>query len=144
MRRKLPQINQNFKGSTFKDGDVKNATLHSSSRQHMGNTNNDTMMGSTSFLDSSCTLPVSININWDKIYNFGYNEKNQICPKRKYIVIQYVKVPRNNHQITFTIYTSFKQTTTFIRSHVKITFIQAISTFHVNYWISEWYMCPKN
>ena len=73
MRRKLPQINQNFKGSTFKDGDVKNATPHSSSRQHMGNTNNDTMMGSTSFLDSSCTLPVSININWDKIYNFGYS-----------------------------------------------------------------------
>ena len=73
MRRKLPQINQNFKGSTFKDGDVKNATHHSSSRQHMGNTNNDTMMGSTSFLDSSCTLPVSRNINWDKIYDAVYS-----------------------------------------------------------------------
>ena len=51
--------------------------------------------------------------------------------KWKYFVIQYVKVPRNNHQITFTIYTSFKQTTTYIRSHVKITFIQPISTFQI-------------
>ena len=66
MRRKLPQINQNFKGSTFKDGDPKNPL---SSRQHMGNANNDTMMGSTSFLDSSCTLPVSRNIDtWAQIY----------------------------------------------------------------------------
>ena len=141
MRRKLPQINQNFKGSTFKDGDVKNATHHSSSRQHMGNTNNDTMMGSTSFLDSSCTLPVSRNINWDKIYDAVFSsikrKESNMSKKRKYIVIRYVKVPRNNHQITFTIYTSFKQTTTFIRSHVKITFIQPISTFHVNYWISH-------
>ena len=38
VRRKLPQINQNFKGSTFKDGDQNNGT---------------------NFIDSSCTLPVS-------------------------------------------------------------------------------------
>ena len=73
MRRKLPQINQNFKGSTFKDGDMKNANHHSISRQHMGNTNNDTIMGSTSFLDSSCTLPVSRNIKCYKIYNVFYS-----------------------------------------------------------------------
>ena len=59
MRRKLPQINQNFKGSTFKDSDQKNGTHHDPKRQQMSNTNADSMMGSTSFLDSSCTLPVS-------------------------------------------------------------------------------------
>ena len=61
MRRKLPQINQNFKGSTFKDGDQtnRNGTNRDPKRHQMNNTNTDTSMGSTSFLDSSCTLPVS-------------------------------------------------------------------------------------
>jgi hypothetical protein len=61
MRRRLPQINQNFKGGTFKhvkSSDGTNLGL----KGRIDATNGDILMESTSFLESSCTLPVCINI----------------------------------------------------------------------------------
>ena len=61
MRRRLPQINQSFKGATFKDvncSDGKNLDP----KGQIDATNGDILMEPTSFLESSCTLPVSINI----------------------------------------------------------------------------------
>ena len=51
VRRKLPQINQNFKGATFRHIDAKEQTDTS---------NRDVIMVPTTFVDSSCTLPVKL------------------------------------------------------------------------------------
>ena len=57
IRRKLPQINQEFKGATFKGV----SSSDNSRFDDIGQVNarvGDNMMESTPFLDSTCTLPV--------------------------------------------------------------------------------------